>query len=552
MKFSDKACLLYSLLTLVSIVQNCRKNSDCASGWCEGGTFWKSGRCDPKRGDGEACRKSWNSQCDDNSCRAGYSTCGVCGKAGNGNTCSSNSDCSTGWCSGQVTWSCRGKCSSPPDVSDGQPCRKGWNGHCDDNTCKSKFSTCGICGNALVGQRCSKNSDCKSGLCDGVVTWPCKGICLARPQAQSVECKETLTDEIFDMNEDARSAAFEMLYAYKFNRLAHREREESRIEMIKKIENDNELKKEFIAWGEKNQLLLQITKMVVNEAKNKAADKLISYALNAYIEQEIIKSTTISGPNFAGKGVQFGTRLVRVNHVIDAAEGARAAFTGVKVLSKPAGKAGTKFLGKTTGKLAAKAGSFIPGISAALGETLARKISNAAGVENHHAKNVIAVGGAVAGGAAAGAIVGGPVGAAVGGAAGIASWGIGVTIDALYTSGLGRKGPNNNWVYIDTGKIDGNVGFLTYSLTDTIYAQNYWQEYRSADTCVFFMSAGNAQNEGFQVSVRDRQDREIVNLKKVYYRDFIHVGKNIRGAVMVAHAKGELWGNSGGKVDLHS
>lgn len=66
------------------------------------------------------------------------------------------------------------------------------------------------------------------------------------------------------------------------------------------------------------------------------------------------------------------------------------------------------------------------------------------------------------------------------------------------------------------------------------------------------MSAGNAQNEGFQVSVRDRQDREIVNLKKVYYRDFIHVGKNIRGTVMVAHAKGELWGNSGGKVDLHS
>ena len=354
------------------------------------------------------------------------------------------------------------------------------------------------------------------------------------------------------MNEDERSAAFEMLYAYKFNRLAHSEREESRIEMIKKIENDNELKKEFIVWGEKNQLLRQITKMVVSEAKNKAADKLISYALNAYIEQEIIKSTTILGPNFAGKGVQFGTRLVRVNHVIDAAEGARAAFAGVKVLSKPAGKAGTKFLGKTTGKLAAKAGSFIPGISAALGETLARKISNAAGVENHHAKNVIAVGGAVAGGAAAGAIVGGPVGAAVGGAAGIASWGIGVTIDALYTSGLGRKGPNNNWVYIDTGKIDGNVGFLTYSLTDTIYAQNYCQEYRSADACVFFMSAGNAQNEGFQVSVRDRQDREIVNLKKVYYRDFIHVGKNIRGAVMVAHAKGELWGNSGGKVDLHS
>ena len=44
--------------------------------------------------------------------------------------------------------------------------------------------------------------------------------------------------------------------------------------------------------------------------------------------------------------------------------------------------------------------------------------------------------------------------AAVEGVPGIAPRGIDVTIEALYTSGLVRKGPNNSWAYIGTGKID--------------------------------------------------------------------------------------------------
>ena len=67
---------------------------------------------------------------------------------------------------------------------------------------------------------------------------------------------------------------------------------------------------------------------------------------------------------------------------------------------------------------------------------------------------------------------------------------------------------------------------------------------------MFVMSAGQSQTGSFQLCVWDRHNNVIKHLNKVFYRDFIHVGKK-DGAHYVAHAKGENWGSEGGKVDIY-
>jgi hypothetical protein len=73
------------------------------------------------------------------------------------------------------------------------------------------------------------------------------------------------------------------------------------------------------------------------------------------------------------------------------------------------------------------------------------------GITNYHAVNALEVGGAILGGATAGGMVGGPLGALSGAAVGAITWGSGKGITALANSGLGIKGPNDNWVYCEIG-----------------------------------------------------------------------------------------------------
>lgn len=154
----------------------------------------------------------------------------------------------------------------------------------------------------------------------------------------------------------------------------------------------------------------------------------------------------------------------------------RATFESAQTISEPAGKAAIRLIRKTTGKPAPEAYHFILDITASLGETRARQVWNATGVDNYNPKNVLTAVRAVAGGTKTGALISGPVGAAA--------------ITSGSPSGLGRKIPNNNWFYTVTGIIDGIVRFLRYFLSNISYACQqlyYWPEYLSADSCVFFM-----------------------------------------------------------------
>jgi len=168
----------YLLLALVSIyattavIEGCKKNSDCASGFCDGGTFWKSGTCRSLVADGGRCLQNG----DANSCISKKCICSHCGqRMSDGYQCSANSDCRSGWCNGVFTIGCRGVCKSK--TPDGQKCQ----GASDGNSCASGKCICRYCGRKLRDSfPCSENADCQSGWCNGVVTIGCQGRCKSK------------------------------------------------------------------------------------------------------------------------------------------------------------------------------------------------------------------------------------------------------------------------------------------------------------------------------------------------------------------------------------
>jgi len=158
------------VVCLVNIqpVESCRKNSQCASGFCIGGGFWKSGNCaNVKMADGNKCYKR-----DGNSCASGHCTCTFCGrKHDNGKACALNSNCKSGFCQDGSVFSCRGVCHSKR--ADGARCFNG-----DGNSCVSGQCTCGKCGvKQENGNGCSTHDNCISGNCLG--KYNCGGTCRA-------------------------------------------------------------------------------------------------------------------------------------------------------------------------------------------------------------------------------------------------------------------------------------------------------------------------------------------------------------------------------------
>ena len=150
----------------------CSTNDNCESGWCDGRhTYGCHGTCKPKVPDNQFCR----GLSDGNSCISGQCTCNKCGKKlANGQKCSTNDNCASGWCDSQtgVTYDCRGTCTNK--VPYGHECRNGN----DVKSCSQGQCTCGYCGRKLpAGYDCATNDNCVSGSCGGWFTVGCKGKC---------------------------------------------------------------------------------------------------------------------------------------------------------------------------------------------------------------------------------------------------------------------------------------------------------------------------------------------------------------------------------------
>jgi len=178
------------------------------------------------------------------------------------------------------------------------------------------------------------------------------------------------------------------------------------------------------------------------------------------------------------------------------------------------------------------------GFASAIGELTAYGICAAFGIDD---QAVIAATGALSGvltGIITGAFVGGPLGAVAGGATGtvsvIAGAGIGGIFNAI------RGGQNDNWCYIQVGNLRKNSPICAgvYKGNDFLYAKTYQNKYydSSEEDC---FSAGNDQDESFQVCFWDEWGNTIKTYEKVWYRDTFFVSKStVDGSLRIVFCRG--------------
>lgn len=154
----------------------CKRNNQCASGWCQNyyRTKCANGSCKSKRNDGVVAYYSRK-----NSCRSGVVKCGICGNKNraNGVKCSADSQCSSGFCKGKGVGTCTGICKHK--VANGLGCWKNSFGNCINRGCQANASVCKKCGNRNLanGKTCQADNQCSSGFCKGKSLAHCNGVC---------------------------------------------------------------------------------------------------------------------------------------------------------------------------------------------------------------------------------------------------------------------------------------------------------------------------------------------------------------------------------------
>ena len=119
-------------------------------------------------------------------------------------------------------------------------------------------------------------------------------------------------------------------------------------------------------------------------------------------------------------------------------------------------------------------------------------------------------------------------------------------VTALINSGLGVKGPNDNWAFFHVDSFLFNV--KTYNGNDTLRWVPYWSESKAAGNA-WIMSAGQKTDAHFQAYITALHWK-IADLKRVYYRDYIFMGVNSDGKLAAVHCKGECWNQSDSKYAL--
>lgn len=159
---------------------------------------------------------------------------------------------------------------------------------------------------------------------------------------------------------------------------------------------------------------------------------------------------------------------------------------------------------------------------------------------------------------AAGAIIGGPVGAGIGAIVGVASVIIGATVGMVFDALKG--GYKDDWCYIETGYMrrgeGGNISASCYKGDDGLYLIPYQTKYYESKKYDYF-SAGNKQDESFQVALYDEWGNCIKTYTQVSYRDTFFVSKHpTDGSLLVVYARGgfnkesDKHGSLAGRVEL--
>ena len=137
----------------------CNSNSGCSSGWCEGGTVWSEGCCGSKVANGGSSGGDRN-KCTSGKEQCGRCVANDWYGVPTGYKCTKNSNCVTGWCQGGTAIpGCNGTCQSKVAIGKGcthdANCASG---NCMNQGVTSRCSS--TCGPSKEGGPCDEDSDC--------------------------------------------------------------------------------------------------------------------------------------------------------------------------------------------------------------------------------------------------------------------------------------------------------------------------------------------------------------------------------------------------------
>lgn len=265
--------------------------------------------------------------------------------------------------------------------------------------------------------------------------------------------------------------------------------------------------------------------------------------MKAAVQAGLSKANAVAVRTMIAKGVATST----VGGLAKTGIGSRVARRGAVIVIE---ESATLLGGRAASKAMTALANPAVGLAAAIGEITAYGICAAFGVDD---QAVLAATGAVAGvltGIIAGGAAGGPLGMVAGGVIETVSVIAGAGIGGIFNAFKG--GQSDNWCYVQVGDLRKNspVSAGVYKGNDGWYMKTYQNKYMRSHQKDYF-SAGNDQDEFFQVRFYDESGKEIKTYQKVWYRDTFFVSKNTYdGSLRIVYCRGGLNKEKPGGVDV--
>ncbi|EGD75545.1 hypothetical protein PTSG_06615 [Salpingoeca rosetta] len=310
--------------------------------------------------------------------------------------------------------------------------------------------------------------------------------------------------------DDARAAVWALHYFEKWQSFPIKEMNDALEKLMsdEHIQNINNLLKGLDKDGKLPIPGDDKVKKLVQKGIQAGVDEATVAALRYVVAREVVKASI-------GGAVQQGGRRGAVIIIEETASlmAARGGFVAFEALSNPA-----------------------VGIASVVAEFAASELTSALGVEDKRIVTAAGAAGGILTAVAAGAMVGGPAGAAGGLVVGAGSWLVGQGVSALFRVG---HGPADNWCYVVTGDVDGEICVGTYASDDGVYVKTYGNQSLGSNASAV-ISAGQAQKGSFQLTVWNGTGMfasSIAHFNTVNYRDTIFISR-VDGHYVVVHCCG--------------
>lgn len=314
------------------------------------------------------------------------------------------------------------------------------------------------------------------------------------------------------LTNEERTINFEVAHLNAHGTFVHPGREAARKNILDQLLSDP-----GFLWESTRNIQKEGVGHLVKKVGETASKKIMAKATNWAVANAVVAGTFSKGATYGGRRMA----------VVAAEQTAQLALSqGMHQGAQGSVSLAGKGIFKMAARGVCKTGSFTSAVGAELGRQAARYTF---GKEAFYAQNIGEMAGAIATGAAFGS-VGGPIGAAGGAAMAAAGVTISKGLGGLINSGLGVKGPNDNWAYIQVLKAPycENYHIRSYARSDTWRWKSYWHMRLNCGK-IAVISAGQKQNQDFQLYMSSAWDYKIMDLRSgVKYGDYIFMGRDRR------------------------